>query len=245
MNTEKYGKSFANLKEYNEVYSFYSNKQVEYYNDLISKMCHEINNPLTLISSTIQLMEKNHPEVAEIKYWSQLCTDVEDCIALLSNFNNIRNCIDVSISDGNLLQLVDSVVDSFKPIAEQKNARLTISIDKASKPFYANYPFDEIRLRQAFTNLIKNAIEAIGYSGYVHVECSRDEANLIVRIYDNGKSISKVLEDEIFSPFVTKKDKGTGVGLPIAKSIISSHMGNIHIDSNDKETIFVVTLPMP
>lgn len=244
MNSKEQEKRFVNSKDFNQEYTDSLNQHADFYNDLIGKVCHEINNPLTLISSTIQLMEDKYPEIKDIKYWSQLSADVDDCIALLSSFNTYKNFINISINNDNLLDLITSIVDSFIPLAEKNNVELSLSIDESSKKHYLNYPFDKIRLKQAFTNLIKNAIEAVAPGGYVCVNCSYSDDSLIISIHDNGESISSELREEIFTPFISKKVKGFGFGLPIAKSIITSHMGDINISSNDKETSFIVKLPV-
>ncbi len=244
MDPKEKDKHFANSTNFNYEYTNSSNQDADFYNHLIGKMCHELNNPLTLISSTIQLMEDKHPEVKDIKYWSQLSSDVDDCIALISSFNTYRKFINISINQDNLLDLITSVVNSFKALAEKEDVKLSLSIDESSKKHYLNYPFDKIRLKQAFTNLIKNAIEAVAPGGYVSVDCSSNNDNIIISIHDNGESISCELREEIFTPFISKKTEGLGFGLPIAKSIISSHMGDINITSNDKETSFIVQLPI-
>lgn len=243
MDSKEQGKNLKNSKDFNQEYTDSLNQHADFYNDLIGKICHEINNPLTLINSTIQLMEDKHPEVKDIKYWAQLSSDVDDCIALLGSFNTYKSFINMSINNDDLLDLIASVVNSFTALAEKENVELSLSIDEGSKTHYLNYPFDKIRLKQAFTNLIKNAIEAVAPGGYVYVNCSYSDNKLVITIHDNGESISSELREEIFTPFITKKAKGFGFGLPIAKSIITSHMGDINISSNDKETSFIVTLP--
>lgn len=244
MNSKKQKEHLINLKNFNKEYTDSLNQHAGFYNDLIAKICHELNNPLTLISSTLQIMEEKHPEVKDIKYWSQLSSDVEGCIDLIASFSTYKNFINISIENNNLLDLIASVINSFIPLAEKENVKLSLSIDESSKKHYLNYPFDKIRLKQAFTNIIKNAIEAVAPNGNVCVNCSYGDDNLIISINDNGESISCELREEIFSPFISKKVEGLGFGLPIAKSIITSHMGDININSNDKETSFIITLPV-
>lgn len=244
MNSKEQNKHFINSKNFNQEYMNSLNQHADFYNDLIRKIRHELNNPLTLISSTIQIMEEKHPEIKDIKYWSQLSANVDDCIALLGSFNTYKNVINISVDNSNLLALITSVINSFIPLAEKENVELSLSVDESSKKHYLNYPFDKIRLKQAFTNLIKNAIEAVAPGGYVCVNCSYSDDNLVISIHDDGESISSELREEIFTPFISKKVKGLGIGLPVAKSIITSHMGDISISSNDKETSFIVKLPV-
>ena len=217
----------GNITKDNDEYSYFFNFYSDFYNDIMNKMCHEINNPLTLISSTLQLIELQYPEVKDIKYWNQLTLDVTYSIELIKSFKEFGNCVSVEISNGNLLELIESAVNSLLPLAEKYNAHLILSIDESSKQYYTNYPFDKIRLKQALTNIIKNSIEATPPGGYIVISCSSDETNLIIDIKNDGEPISKESQTEIFNPNFTSKESGSGLGLPISKSIILSHMGNI------------------
>ncbi len=224
-------------------YSFFINQYTNYYNDIISNMCHELNNPLTLINSTMQLIEIKHPEIKDIKYWDLLIIDVQECIELLNNFKDFRNYLNIMISNDNLLKVIESAINSFLPVAEENNISLSFSIDEDCKPYYINYPFDKTKIKQAFVNIIKNALEATSEGGYVSAHCSCDDTNLIIEIKDNGDPVSKDQEEEIFSPCITSKPNGDGLGLPIARNIILSHMGKVNISSDCTETNFKVTLP--
>lgn len=235
--------NIANILKYGDEYSYIANHYSDYYNDIISKLCHEIKNPLTLISSTIQLMELKHPEIKNYKYWNQLAIDVKDCIELLDNFKEYRNCIEVKLSNNNLLEIIESVSNYFKPIAEKNNVELTLYIDESVKPYYINYPLDRIRMQQAFINILKNSMEAVSPGDYVHIKCKTDQSNLIIEINNNGPLINDDLVEKIFNLHVTKKATGSGLGLPLSKSIIQSHMGDIKIKTVDKETRTIISLP--
>lgn len=228
----------------NNDYSFFINQYINYYNNLISKMCHELNNPLTLINSTLQIIEVKHPEIKELKYWDSLIIDVQECLELIDDFKDSRNHLDIKICNDNLLQVIESAVNSVIPLAEANTISLLFSFNEDSKPYYINYPFDKIRIKQTFINIIKNAVEAVDEGGYVIVYCSSDDTNLIIEVKDNGLPIPANQKEEIFKDQVTSKPKGEGLGLPIAKSIILSHLGDIHVSSDDKETNFRVTLPI-
>ncbi|NLJ90379.1 MAG: HAMP domain-containing histidine kinase [Clostridiales bacterium] len=236
-------KNLTDSIKLSEKYSFIANHYSSHYNDVISKLCHEIKNPLTLISSTIQLMEVKYPEIKNYKYWDQLAIDVRDCIELLDSFKQYRNCIDVRLSNNNLLELIETVSNSFQPIAEKQKVELKLYVDEDVKQHYINYPIDKVRLQQALVNIIKNSMEAVDQGNYVHIRCKADDSNLIIEIIDNGKLISDDIKDKIFNLRVTKKPTGSGLGLPLSRSIIRSHMGDIEVKTVDKETRIIIYLP--
>lgn len=230
-------------KDFNEEHANYINKYNSYYNDIISKMCHEFYNPLTLINSTIQLMEVKNPSINEMEYWPLLKKDIKDCVELVNNFKEYRNCIELSFSSNNLLSLIETVINSFSPLAEQNNILLKLIITQDAISDFSSYPFDKVKLKQVFVNLIKNALESTKEKGYVHLVCKSNDSHLIIEIKDNGKGISDQAREKLFDPNFTTKETGTGLGLPISKAIIMLHNGNLDIESTDEETSFIITLP--
>ena len=103
-------------------------------------------------------------------------------------------------------------------------------------------------LNQVWTNLIDNAIDAIGPGGgEIHLRTSREEDALTVEITDNGPGIPEAIQSKVFDPFFTTKDvgKGTGLGLEIARRIVcETHKGDITLESKPAETRFRVRLPL-
>ncbi len=103
-------------------------------------------------------------------------------------------------------------------------------------------------MNQVWTNLIDNAIDAMeGRPGNrLEIRTERENKNVIVSVMDNGPGIPREILDKIFDPFFTTKPigKGTGLGLEVARQIISQHSGEINVESNEKGTSFVVCIPI-
>lgn len=105
---------------------------------------------------------------------------------------------------------------------------------------------DPVLIRQAFSNLIQNALEAMKGKGEIGIDIStRPEGTVQVKISDSGQGISKENVEKIFLPFFTTKEKGTGLGLALVHKIILSHSGQISVESTEgKGTVFTVALPV-
>ena len=103
---------------------------------------------------------------------------------------------------------------------------------------------DEEQLKIAFDNLIANAIESMDSGGTLSVSTARNGDWVTVEITDSGGGIEPELVSGIFDPFVTTKEHGTGLGLPITRKIIMRHRGSIDV-ANDygRGTTFRVKLP--
>lgn len=103
-------------------------------------------------------------------------------------------------------------------------------------------------LNQVWTNLIHNAVQALGGKGEIIIETSTSEAgdSILVRVIDNGPGIPDEIKDRIFEPFFTTKAKGegTGLGLGIVKRIVEKHRGEVQVESVPGRTCFTVRLPI-
>jgi signal transduction histidine kinase len=102
-------------------------------------------------------------------------------------------------------------------------------------------------LNQVWTNLLDNAIEALGERGTITISTRRDGECLEVNIADDGPGIAPEERTHIFDPFFTTKEvgKGTGLGLDTARRIVADrHRGTISVDSEPGRTVFHVRLPL-
>ncbi len=102
-------------------------------------------------------------------------------------------------------------------------------------------------LNQAWTNIIQNALQAVGNSdgGTIIVETLANSGNVIIRITDNGPGVPDEIKNKVFDPFfTTKRGKTSGLGLSVAHQVIDKHHGTIHIDSVPGSTTFEIVLPI-
>lgn len=209
--------------------------------EIIAKIVHEIKNPLSLIRSTLQLIEVQTPEVKENKHWHSLFDELDYICLLLNDFKTLNCTYDIQRKDVNMGTLLDSVATYFYSSAYNKNIDFFLT-----KP--QDLPIilgDKIRLQEAIMNLIKNAIEATDKNGTVSVDAKYLDSLLLISVNDTGSGITDEQLAHIFTPFVTYKENGTGLGLPIVKAIIEQHGGNIDVDSTVGEgTSFIVSLPI-
>ena len=101
-------------------------------------------------------------------------------------------------------------------------------------------------LNQVWTNIIDNAIDAMGGSGELRVRTYREDSCVVVEIGDNGPGISSEVQAHIFEPFFTTKavGEGTGLGLDTVQRIVKKHRGSIQVNSKPGDTRFQLWLPL-
>ena len=100
-------------------------------------------------------------------------------------------------------------------------------------------------LNQVWTNLIVNAVEAMGNGGKLKVRTRKEPTDVMIEIRDNGSGIPDSVKSHIFEPFFTTKPvgEGTGLGLDAVARIVRRHRGNIRFESKPGDTCFQVRLP--
>ena len=101
-------------------------------------------------------------------------------------------------------------------------------------------------MEQVLINLIKNAVEACGENPEILISATSDHPGhiFLISVRDNGSGISPDAIDNIFVPFFTTKNGGSGIGLSLSRQIISMHGGSIKVASEPGSTTFTIMLPL-
>ncbi|MDO4307980.1 MAG: ATP-binding protein [Eubacteriales bacterium] len=194
----------------------------------LSKFSHEIRNPLALINSELQLMVSSHPEIAAYEGWDDIMDNLEYVKELLNELSDYNNAGKLSLRPTELSPFLHTVLTSFKPTLDY----LGIALETDIPSHLPAFPLDQIKMRQALLNLLRNAQESISHSrGKIRVQAKILSDGISVSICDNGCGITPDKQQDIFTPFVTFKSGGTGLGLPITQQIVEAHGGHLEITS--------------
>ncbi len=101
------------------------------------------------------------------------------------------------------------------------------------------------RLRQVFTNIVVNALQALDGQGILKVTSRETDRGVEILFEDNGPGISAAVQEKVFNPFFTTKAEGTGLGLSVSYGIIKALKGSIEVQSApERGTIFRIQLPI-
>ncbi len=211
--------------------------------ELAARMAHEIRNPLTSISGAIEVLggetalkEKDQRlmqiVLRETDRLNQLLTDF-----LIFAKPNMPQFEEVGID-----QLLQETSDLFSKSLGDRGAKVVLELEQG-----VTLQGDPKHLSQMLWNLLKNAQEALGGKGEIHVALKKGarESVTTIEIRDRGPGIPANLMDRIFQPFVTTKARGTGLGLAMVRRIVEEHGGSISVESAPGEgTTFRVKLPV-
>ena len=214
-------------------------------------LAHEIKNPLAGISGAAQLLSMNlTPEDQEL-------TDliVEETRRIVKLLEQVEQFGNIRPPDRKPVNIHDALDRARKSALVGFAAHMTITedYDPSLPPTYA----DSDQLMQVFLNLIKNAAEACRDGGTIRLHTFYDLSlrlrrkdgvsgalPLNVEIIDDGPGIKPEIATNIFEPFVSGRENGTGLGLALVSKIITDHEGWITVDSVPGRTVFRVSLPM-
>lgn len=212
----------------------------------ISAISHEIRNPLTLVYSTLQLIESQHPEVLSFRHWDSMHQDIEYMNQLLEELSSYNNGEQLHPATVNMVTFLKKSALSFASSLTDTDIEFTSRIAPDLPQAY----IDSVKIRQTLLNLLRNAQDAVKTcpdSLRPTIRLSADYADGMVRIIvdDNGCGIDPQDLSSIFEPFVTHKNGGTGLGLAIASRIITAHGGTLLVSSTLKRgSAFTIMLPI-
>ncbi len=208
--------------------------------EISAGIAHEMRNPMGVIAGYTKLLSKKVDNSLKSTV-DAISKEIVAMDRIIYDFLSFAKPAELNIADIDLKSIIGNCVAAV--IGERAN--IDLNFDIKGLP---NIKGDEVLLRQAFTNLIQNSVEAMSQGGELTIRASTSTGTtgdfLDVLISDTGHGIAEDIMNKIFLPFFTTKEKGTGLGLAIVHKIVISHGGGIFVESGDKGTTFRIRLPL-
>ncbi|HSD21983.1 MAG TPA: HAMP domain-containing sensor histidine kinase [Anaeromyxobacter sp.] len=205
---------------------------------LSSKLSHELRNPLGAIKALVQLSarEANEPEIRERLQVVE--GEVERIQTILQGYLSFSRPLDSLRPEPIALgELADDALAVLEARAESAGVSLRRRGD-------ARLVADPRRLKEAFLNLIANAIEATPRKGHVDVEIGERDGQVRVAVSDNGRGMPPEVLERLGTPFFTTRDDGTGLGVLLARGVFVQHGGSLEYESVPGQgTVATASLP--
>ncbi|MCC6519758.1 MAG: PAS domain-containing sensor histidine kinase, partial [Tabrizicola sp.] len=232
---------------FDDVTDLVSAQRMAAWGDVARRIAHEIKNPLTPIQLSAERIKRkfatqvrDHEDLEQ--YTDVIVRQTNDLRRIVDEFSKFARMPEPDRRDCDLAALLKGAV------LLQENGQPGVRFVKTIPAGELHLELDATMIGQAFTNLIKNAGEAIesyqekqkpaGFVPEIRVTLSADDTEAVIRISDNGIGLPPD-RARLFEPYVTTRDKGTGLGLPIVKKIIEEHGGTLALldaplfDGND------------
>lgn len=206
---------------------------------LAAGIAHEIRNPLTAIKGFLQLIKpktKDRDQYFEIVF-SEL-SRIEIILSELLMLAKPQQTASMQTLD--LKKIISEVTALLETQANLNGILMNTS--EIEEGLLMNG--DQNQLKQVFINLIKNAVESMPDGGKVDITAKAERDGIHVTIRDEGVGIPESVMKRIGEPFLTTKEKGTGLGLMVTFNILENHNGTIRVDSHpEKGTVFHIMFP--
>jgi signal transduction histidine kinase len=192
-------------------------------------LAHETRNPLNIIRGLAQMISKQPDTAAEVQRKSRdIIEEADKVAAQLNEFINYSRPREVRRSKLALGSVVNEVVRTLNYDLEEKKINLQIKGEQLS------VEADEQLLRQALFNLLLNAIQAVDGSGEIQVAAERRNATeAVLEVRDNGPGVPPERRTEIFKPYFTTQQRGTGLGLAVVQQIVLAHGWEVECLANE------------
>lgn len=209
---------------------------------LSAGIAHEVRNPLTGVSLLLdelhdRLLSQPSDQIL-IRRALQEIERLEGLVSALLNFSHLSRS---RLEMGNLEEVLSDTLFLIEAQCRRSGVDLTVKVDPALAPF----PLDAGRIKQAFLNLLTNALESMPAGGTLDITVECVDAHVRVVVRDSGEGIPPQRLPLIFEPFYTSKEGGTGLGLSITHNIVSDHGGRIEVESRPGEgTVFSLWFPV-
>jgi two-component system NtrC family sensor kinase len=210
---------------------------------LSAGVAHEINTPLTGISSYIQMLQKKLTDTHYAQILGKVEAQTDRVARIIKNLLTFaRSPSEASFQRVDLKQSLEEILSLIDYKLKNMNIRLALELEPVP-PLNAQGE----RLQQVFINIILNALDAMPQGGDLRIRLSLEDGAEVVRISDTGTGIKPEHRSRIFDPFFTTKGvgKGTGLGLSISYAIVKEHDGRIDVQSEvGRGSTFAITLPV-
>lgn len=218
-------------------------ERMEAVGEMAAGIAHEIRNPLASISGSAQVLGKV-PGLGEKEHRLSLIIVEESrrLSGIIESFLGYARPPDLQRGPCDIARTLDETLTLFRNSPEVTAAhRVVTEIKGHPQPVIA----DEQQLRQAFYNLARNAIQAMPHGGTMRVVAGPEGRDYVIRWSDGGVGMEPQQIQEIFQPFKSFREGGTGLGLAVVYSIVSDHQGDIVVDSEiGKGTTFTLRIPL-
>ena len=211
--------------------------------ELTAGLAHEFRNGLATIHGYGRLIDPANVPEAYRPYVQGIRDETDGLGQIVTNFLAFARPAALTLVPVDLGSIAERAVEDLRDELAARGGRITLA------GRFGTVKGDETLLRQALSNLLRNALEACdegGVAPVVRVESDVDEAQGLVRlaVVDNGPGVAPAVRDRIFTPFFTTKSRGTGLGLALVQKIVVSHDGRISLAATPGGACFRVDLPL-
>ncbi|HEX7087872.1 MAG TPA: ATP-binding protein [Vicinamibacterales bacterium] len=213
--------------------------------ELTAGLAHEFRNGLATIHGYARLLNLDNLPANDRRYVEGIRAETDALGQIVTNFLQFARPVPLTPAPVDFGQLAARVADEFQEEAASRGGQVTLQGE------WGTVQGDEVLLRQALSNLVRNALEACAGAGIAPVVVLRGAVDhtgrtLRIAVVDNGPGIDPSLRERVFRPFVTTRPDGTGLGLALVQKIVVTHNGRVQAQAvpSGTGTSMQIVLPL-
>jgi two-component system sensor histidine kinase PilS (NtrC family) len=215
-------------------------------------IAHEIRNPLTSISGSIQMLKRGaNLDKTDSRLMEIVLREVERLNALITDFLRFARPAPPQLARTHIGALMSEVIEVFRYMQSQGEGGPRYDVDLMVGDSVI-VQADPRQLKQVIWNLLNNAVDAMPAGGLIQMQAvvtgksGADDDGVELRLSDTGVGITAENLSRVFDPFFSTKPRGSGLGLALVHRIVEEHGGTIHVESEPgKGTTMIIRLPAP
>ena len=191
-------------------------------------VAHEVKNPLSIIKSSLDVLKKEQNLPVNDTMILYMEDEIRRLNRIIEDFLIFSRPVEPTFRTVDLNEMAREIVARFE--IQNGHSRIDLAMEIDTKPCFSDV--DRDLLTRALGNIVKNAYDASGEKGVVHIITTIEKHNWVFEVEDQGEGIPETNRQKIFNPFFTTKSKGTGLGLAFAAQVIKAHDGSISVESS-------------
>lgn len=203
--------------------------------EMAAAIGHEVRNPLTTVRGYLQMLQRRQAFEGHREQFGTMIGELDRANTIISDFLSLAKNKTVELKRHNL----NDVVNSLQPLLQSEAFRAgqELKVDIADIPAFA---MDEKEIRQLLLNLSNNAFHAMEPGGTLTIATGAEKGRVVLTVRDTGHGIPPEVLEKLGTPFVTTKENGTGLGLPVCYRIVERHGGKIDVKTSPAGTTFTI-----